>query len=303
MTQPTPYLVTIGTFDGVHRGHQKLMRWVRRLSRRLHMRTRVVFFASPPRFYFHPKFTHPLLTTSLQRRAILKSLGMDRVEILRFGPHWARMPHERFFEEYLVRRWKAGGVLVGRDFAFGAGRKGDPAYLRRACGARGMRLGILPLVRVRGRKISSRDIRRLLDSGSVAEAGRLLGRPYTLTGRVVRGRGLGARLGFPTANLRVSPELLAPPGVFHVRAEVPHAGTLDAVCSIGHRPTIGRGLKPTVEVHIPGWSGDLYGKVLRIEFLLRLRGERKFKSLEALRRAIARDLRRVTGRKTPAHPA
>jgi riboflavin kinase/FMN adenylyltransferase len=293
MTPPKPYLVTIGTFDGVHRGHQKLMRWVRRLSRRLRMHTRVVFFASPPRFYFCPQYAHPLLTTSLERRAILKSLGVDRVEILRFGPRWARMPHERFFEDYLVRRWKAGGVLVGRDFAFGTGRKGDLEYLRKACASRGMRLGILPLVRVKGRKISSRDIRRLLDSGRVAEAGRLLGRPHALTGRVVRGLGLGAKLGFPTANLKVSPELLAPPGVFHVRAEVPHAGALDAVCAVGYRPTLGRGLTRAVEVHIPGWSGDLYGKTLRIEFLRKLRGEKKFKSLEALRRAIARDIGRI----------
>lgn len=285
------YLVTIGTFDGVHRGHQKLLKWVRARARRLGLKVRVVFFVRPPRFYFHPGAAVPLLTDAGDRAAILKGLGCDRVEALRFGPRLARMPHTRFFEEHVVRRWRAGGLLVGRDFAFGRGRKGDLAYLKEACAARGLKLGVLPLVRVAGRKISSSDIRAFLMKGRAREAARLLGRPHFVRGRVARGRGLGARLGFPTANLRVSPEVLLPPGVFHVRVEGAGPRPREGVANVGVRPTLGRrARRPVLEVHLPGFSGNLYGRRLKLEFLRRLRPERRFGSLEELKAAIRRDV-------------
>jgi riboflavin kinase/FMN adenylyltransferase len=294
------YLVTIGTFDGVHLGHQKLIRWALERAKKLRMRSRVVFFVSPPRFFFNPALEVPLLTNGPDRRSFIRSLGVDRVEILRFGARWAEMPHEKFFQEFVVDRWKAGGILVGRDFAFGKGRKGNLRYLERETAARDMHLGILPLVRVGGRKISSSRIRALLLKGDVARAGLMLGRPYTLSGTASRGRGLGKKLGFPTANLRVSNETLTPPGVFHVLVSgAPFRGPRSAVCNVGLRPTIGgRNRKPVVEVHVPGYSGSLYGKRLRIEFLKRLRGERKFRSVEALTRQIAKDVEAVVGGKS-----
>lgn len=289
------YLVTIGTFDGVHRGHQKLLKWVRARARKLGLKVRVAFFVSPPRFYFQPRAAMPLLTARGDRTAILRGLGCDRVDALRFGPRLARMPHTRFFEEYVVRRWRAGGLLVGRDFAFGRGRRGDLAYLKQACARKGLAFGVLPLVRVAGRKISSSDIRELLMKGRAREAARLLGRPHFVRGRVVRGRGLGSRLGFPTANIRVSPEVLLPPGVFHVRVEGAGPRPRDGAANVGTRPTLpGRGARrPLLEVHLPGFSGGLYGRELKVEFLRRLRPERRFKSLESLRAAIRRDVAAV----------
>ncbi|OIO09143.1 MAG: riboflavin biosynthesis protein RibF [Elusimicrobia bacterium CG1_02_63_36] len=292
------YLVTIGTFDGVHLGHQKLIRWAMNRARALKMRSRVVFFVSPPRFFFRPSLKVPLLTTGPERRAFLHGLGVDRVEVLRFGSRWAEMPHERFFEDYVIKRWKAGGILVGKDFAFGKGRKGDLPYLQRETAARGMHLSVLPLVRVGGKKISSSGIRSLLAKGDAERAARMLGRPYALTGTAARGRGLGRKLGFPTANLRLPAEVLTPPGVFLVRvAGGPLRGPRDAVCNVGLRPTVNRrGRRLVVEVHVPGFSGDLYGARLKLEFIRRLRGERKFASLEALKRQIGRDIQAMRGR-------
>lgn len=288
------YLVTIGTFDGVHRGHRQLLDWVRALAKRRSLKTRVVFFVAPPRFHFRPELKVPLLTDGAERRRLLKDFGIDRVEVLRFGPRWAEMPHTAFFERYIVRRWRAGGLLVGRDFAFGKRRLGDLGFLKAACAARGMTLGVLPLVRVGGRKISSTRIRALLTAGDVAGAGRLLGRPFALRGRVVHGNHMGRKLGFPTANVHVPAEVLAPPGVYEVRVSGgPLAEPRRAVCNVGVRPTLDGERRRHVEVHVPDWRGRLYGRVLTVEFVRRLRGERKFASVDALQRQIARDVSRV----------
>lgn len=286
-------LVTLGTFDGVHRGHGKLVRSLLRLAARRRLRSLVVLFERPPRFHFRPESSTPLLTLPRERERLLRSLGVDRVETLRFGPRWAAMSHENFFEGYLLRRLGAAGLLVGPDFAFGRGRLGDVAWLRSACRSRGLSLWVGPLLRARGRKISSTRIRELVSAGRVEDAARLLGRPYSLEGRVTRGRGLGRKLGFPTANLRVDPGKLLPRGVFQVRARLPgSARARPGVCNVGTRPSAGGG-PLSVEVHLPGFSGDLYGCVLGVEFLRRLRSERKFPSLEALKRQIARDVRGV----------
>ena len=285
------YLVTIGTFDGVHRGHQRLMRWVLSRARRLGLKTRVVLFAAPPRFFLRPGQALPLLTEPEERARLLLILGIDRVEILRFGPRWARMEHTRFFEEYLVRRWRAGGLLVGRDFAFGKGRKGDLDYLRRACAARQMSLGVLPLLRAGRGKVSSSRVRELLEAGRVGAAAHLLGRPYSLSGKVERGAGLGRKLGFPTANVAYPRGLAAPPGVFAARVTGPGLSGRKAAANVGTRPTVSGGRRRLLEVHVPGFSGGLYGRRLTVEFLRRLRGERKFPSLDSLKRQIARDIR------------
>jgi riboflavin kinase/FMN adenylyltransferase len=302
MPKQNGYLVTLGTFDGVHLGHRKLMGWVLRKAKALGLRTRVVFFVVPPRFYFNPASRVPLLTSSRDRRSFVKALGIDRVEVLRFGPRWANMSHTDFFENYILKKWKAGGVLVGKDFGFGKGRKGDLSYLKEACARHALTLGVLPLVRVGGKKISSSDIRRLLLSGDVEKAGKLLGRPYSLTGKVARGKGFGRTLGFPTANVRTSKEALLPPGVFVVWVRAAHwPGYKRAVCNVGTRPTLGRRKKTAVlEVHIPGFKGGLYGRKLSVEFVRRLRPEKKFTSLSALRGAIEKDVRSLNARSDKA---
>lgn len=314
-------LVALGTFDGLHRGHRKLIALLRADARRLGLKVLVALFAQPPRFHFQPKLRASLLTTASERRSLLLALGVDRVAILRFDPKLAAMSHERFFEDVLLRRFKAGGLVAGPDFAFGKGRKGDCAFLRKACARRGLHFRMLAPLRSGPRKISSTGIRNLLHCGKVGEASRLLGRPYSVYGTVIRGRGLGAGIGFPTANLRIEDRLL-PMGVFEVRVwELRTARRerllikrpLRAVCNIGYRPTVdgGRGAaaskglsgsspagggfpgEPHVEVHIPGFSGDLYGRTLEIGFLRLLRYEKRFPSLKSLIAQIGRDISRI----------
>lgn len=281
-------LVTLGTFDGVHRGHQKLVRRLLADAKRWRLRPTAVVFDRPPRFFFHPELGTPLATTVEERRELLLAMGVASVRVLPFNRHMAHVPHTRFFEDYILRRCRAGGLLVGPDFAFGRGRKGDIAWLSRACDLLGLKLGVLPIARAGGLKIGSTRIRELLLEGEVREAARLLGRLHFVEGEVARGDGLGRRLGAPTANLRVPEQKLAPPGVFQVR--VLPLGKLGA-CNVGVRPTVAGVGERRVEVHVLDWKKDLYGRRLRLEFLRRIRPERKFPSLDALREQIAKDVR------------
>jgi len=288
-------LVTLGTFDGVHGGHRRLLRRLVRLARGRRLKSAVVLFSTPPRFFFQPQSVMPLLTLPGERRGILRELGIDRVEVLKFGKAVASLPHEKFFENFILRRWRAGGLLVGADFAFGKGRLGDIPWLKSACRGRGIRLWVEPLLQREGLKVSSTRIRAALAEGDVEEAGRLLGRPYFLTGRVVKGQGLGRRFGVPTANLKVEEGKLLPRGVYKVLVSGPGAlgRSRVGVCNVGTRPTVGGAPRVHVEVHIPGFTGDLYGKTLRADFLKRLRAERKFPSLDALKAQIKKDIARA----------
>ncbi len=283
-------LVTIGTFDGVHRGHQKLIRWVLRRAGRLNLKTTVVVLDRPPRFFFHPDKALPLLTTPEERRELILRMGVDSVRILPFNRNMARVPHTRFFEDYLLRRCRAGGLFVGPDFAFGRARKGDIPWMRRACDVLGMHFGILPLVRVGEHKIGSSHIRQLILEGRLPEANRLLGRPHFLLAAVIKGQGLGRKIGFPTLNLDVPESKLLPSGVFRVRVSGPGILRRVGVCNVGVRPTVSSEGRRHVEVHLPGFKGSLYGRTLKVEFLNRIRPEKKFASLNDLREQIARDV-------------
>ncbi|MBI4425711.1 MAG: riboflavin biosynthesis protein RibF [Elusimicrobia bacterium] len=287
-------LVTIGTFDGVHRGHQRLVRRLLADARRLALRPTVVLFDRPPRFFFHPETASPLITTAEERKELLQRMGVASVRVLPFNRYMSRVPHARFFEEYILRRCRARGLLVGPDFAFGRGRKGDIAWLTQTCGLLGLRFDVMPIVRAGGLKVGSTRIRELLLQGEVREAARLLGRPHSVQGPVTRGDGLGRALGCPTANLAVPETKLAPPGVYKVRVSaVDGRGRLErpGACNVGVRPTVAGVGERRVEVHLLGFSGSLYGRRLKLEFLRRLRGERRFPSLDALREQLRRDLR------------
>lgn len=288
-------LVTLGTFDGVHRGHQRLAARLLADAKRWKLRPTAVVFDRPPRFYFHPELATPLLTTAEERRELLFGLGVQSVRILPFNRHMAHVPHTRFFEDYLLRRCRAGGLLVGPDFAFGRGRKGDIAWLTRACDVLGLKFGVFPIVRAGGMKIGSTRIRELLLEGEVREAARLLGRPYSVRGPVVRGDGLGRRLGVPTANVQVPEQKLVPPGVFRVRVTAADSGKALGVhlgaCNVGVRPTLGGVGERRVEVHLLRFKGDLYGRRLKLEFLRRIRPERRFPSLDALKEQLAKDVK------------
>lgn len=284
-----PVVLTLGTFDGVHRGHQALLARARRRADALKGEVLAVAFERPPRLFFRPDTVVPALTTPTEKEEWLRRYGADRVENLRFGPALARRSAREFLEGDIRRRWKAREVVVGFNFFFGRGREGHPGYLKKEGPRRGLRVHAVPALLDRGEIVSSGRIRDRLAAGDLAAAHRALGHPYTLVADVRRGRGLGHRLGYPTANLKVDRDKLLPAGVYAVRVDVPNGVRRGGVLNVGTRPTVAKRGRPVAEVHILDYTGRLPGRRLRLEWVAFLRRERRFASLAALRAQIARD--------------
>lgn len=282
--------ITLGTYDGVHVGHRKVIQALVRESLKTGMKSLVLYFPVPPRSVISSNSETGLITLQKERQRLLKGLGVDSARPFVFTPETAAMDHRTFFREIFLKRFRMGGILVGRDFAFGRERKGDIKFLRRECRKRGIILKVLPFVLSGGHKVSSSAIRTLLKAGDIHAANRELGRHYEVSGKVIKGAGVGRLLGFPTANLDTGPEKLVPPGVFAVRVAVGDS-VYNAVANAGFRPTVeSLGGRLLLEVHILDFSRMIYGKNLRVEFLKRLRGERKFKGKEALQKQILKDI-------------
>ncbi|TMQ70487.1 MAG: bifunctional riboflavin kinase/FAD synthetase [Candidatus Eisenbacteria bacterium] len=284
-------VVTIGVFDGLHLGHQAILA---RTKARAEGGPCVVMSFDP-----HPDVvlargdfrSPPPLTPLGEKRALLKSLGMDRFEVLPFTRELASLEPEAFVDRHLVAPFAPSALVVGDGFALGRGRSGTVERLRTIGETRGFDVEAVPLVMMDGAPVSSTRIRASLGSGRVAEAGRLLGRRYGLAGTVVTGDGRGRELGFPTANLRLHEERLLPAdGIYAVLASVAgQEGWHPAAMSIGVRPTFD-GQVRTLEVHLLDWSGDLVGRTLAVEFVEWLRPELRFESVAALVAAMAGDV-------------
>jgi riboflavin kinase/FMN adenylyltransferase len=282
--------LTIGNFDGVHRGHRALIERVTARARELAVSSCVLTFEPHPREFFSGEAAGERLTRLRDKLELIESAGVDRVHIAKFDRGFAALSAQRFIDEVLVRGLAAQWLLVGRDFRFGAGRQGDYAALQ-ACGAqRGFEVQAMPDVLFEGERVSSSAVRALLRSGEIGAAERLLGHPYTIRGRVAHGAKLGRSLGFPTANipLRRPPPLS---GIFVVEVTGLAAGPKPGVASIGRRPTVNPVPLPLLEVHLFDWEGELYGQHLTVRILQKLRDERKYDDLAALKDAIARDAR------------
>lgn len=276
---------TIGNFDGVHRGHRALIDRVSAKAREAKLTSCVLTFEPHPREFFAPDSAPARITRLRDKLELMAQAGVEHVHVARFDARFAGMTAERFIDEVLVRGLGVKWLLVGRDFRFGARRAGDFATLQE----RGFALEAMPDVLFEGRRVSSSAVRAALKAGELAEAERLLGHPYTISGRVAHGAKLGRGLGFPTANivLRRAPPLA---GIFVV--EVDRYG--HGVASIGRRPTINPVEIPLLEVHLFDHDdADLYGEHLRVRFLKKLRDEEKYDGLPALQAAIARDARRA----------
>jgi riboflavin kinase/FMN adenylyltransferase len=278
--------LTIGNFDGVHRGHRALVERVTARARELQVISCVLTFEPHPREFFAPAAAPARLTRLRDKLALLEETGVARVHVARFDRRFATLSAQSFAEEVLVRGLGAQWVLVGRDFRFGAQRAGDYAALE-AFGARhAFEVETMPDVLFEGVRVSSSAVRSALKAGDLAGAERLLGHPYTISGRVAHGAKLGRSLGFPTANipLRRPPPLS---GIFAVEVD----GLGRGVASLGLRPTVNPVALPLLEVHLFDWEGELYGAHLRVRFLKKLREEQKYDGLEALKSAIAGDAR------------
>lgn len=292
-------VVTIGMFDGVHVGHQRLIRETIRWAVRLHARSVALTFDPDPQSILAPEHVQPHLMPLAVRLKLLKALGVDRVHVIRFTRRFSQLPAAAFIKRILVKQLAAAGVVVGEHFTFGQGRRGGLALLQEVGQRYGMRIVVVPPVRRAGDVVSSSRIRLLVSQGHLSRANRLLGRPMRLSGTVVRGDGRARRLGFPTANVRLEPGLCLPPlGVYRVEC-LYGARRFSGLMNLGVRPTFSstsNGHLPVVcEVHLPAFHGALYGRLVRIDVLKRLRAERRFPHAQALTEQIRRDLRRAFG--------
>ncbi len=284
--------LTVGTFDGVHRGHMALLGRLMAVSAPAGARTVAVTFDPHPRCVVDPAGCPPLLCSVPERVDLLRRAGVDEVAVLDFTPQLAAMSAEDFCD-LLVERFRPVALVEGGGFALGQGRAGDLEFLRDYGSAHGFIVAEVVIGTHSGSPVSSRRIREEIAAGRMREANEMLGRHYSLSAPVVAGRKVGARLGFPTANLAVPPDRCVPgPGVYATWLEV-EGRWLPAATSIGPHPTFSDNPEATIEAHVLDFEGDVYGQDVRLAFARRLRGQKRFGSEAALAEAIRRDVERV----------
>jgi riboflavin kinase/FMN adenylyltransferase len=281
-----PVALTIGNFDGIHRGHQAMLQRLCEGAEDLRLTPAVLTFDPHPREFFAPERAPPRLSTVRSKLEAFRAYGVAVTFVARFDARLAALSPEAFVHEVLEQRLDARWVLVGDDFRFGKGRAGDLGLLRskaRRFSVEGMRT-----VSVDAQRASSTAIRNALAAGDLAHAAALLGRPYTMSGRVAHGAKLGRHLGFPTANLALKQK---PPltGIFAVRVHGLGPGPRAGVASLGVRPTVEAGAAPLLEVFIFDFDEAIYGRRIGVEFLHKLRDEERFPDLDALMHQIRAD--------------
>lgn len=280
-------VVTPGNHDGVHRGHRALLDQARRVATPLGVSVTALSFHPHPAQVLAPERAPPILTTIERRRQLLLQRGADAVEVLTFDRALSGEAPESFVDRVLVKQLGARALVIGADFRFGKGAKGDVALLREMGPSRGFTVHVLEAVDVDGARVSSSRVRAALKDGDVALATRLLDRVHDVSGEVVLGHQRGRTIGVPTANLDVRAVLLPADGVYAVVARVGER-IVWGVANLGVRPTVDAGR--STEVHLLDFDGDLYGQDLRVGFVARLRGETKFDGLDALKAQINKDI-------------
>jgi len=292
-----PCALTIGNFDGVHRGHQAILARVRREAQARGLVPAVMTFEPHPREYFaalnqRPELAPTRVSGLRDKLSALAQAGIEQVVVERFDARLAGMSANAFIEDLLVAGLHTRWLLVGEDFRYGRKRSGDIDLLREAGAYHGFEVHTLADVAdTDGHRISSSEVRTALAVGDLERAGRLLGHAFHISGHVIHGQKLGRELGFPTMNLRVAPRCAARSGIYVVRVRGLGDAPLPAVASLGVRPTVEDHGRVLLEVHVLDGRVDAYGKLVRIEFLHKLRDEEKFPDLPSLTAAIAEDAR------------
>jgi len=284
--------VAFGNFDGVHLGHQALVRRLREMAREVGGQAVVLTFDPHPLVVLRREAAPRFLEAPAQRAALLAEAGADLVVLARFDAEFAAQSGETFMREVLFGAFDAAALLVGADARFGQGGAGDVSLLREGAARRGARIELFDAVVVGGERVSSTRIRQLIERGEVDHAARLLGRHVSITGEVTRGRQLGRTLGIPTANVVPDPGRCMPPnGVYVTTASIAGGPPLPAVTNIGTRPTVDDLARPIVETHILDFTDDLYGELVEIALHAPLRPEQRFASIDALVSQIRSDIR------------
>ena len=284
-----PVALTVGNFDGVHRGHQAMLGRLAREARVRRLASCVLTFEPHPREFFSPLGAPTRLTSLREKCEWLTAHGLERLHVQRFTQAFAALPPEAFVEQILARRLKARWLLVGEDFRFGAKRAGDVAALKSLAPRHGIEVEVMPMVMRGSVRVSSSAVRAALASGDLASAQALLGRPYSISGRVVHGKKLGRELGFATANVQLKHNRPPLTGIYAVRVHGVGSAARPAVASLGVRPTITASGRAVLEAHLFDFDGDLYRKQVRVEFLHKIRDEQKYPDLETMRAQIERD--------------
>jgi riboflavin kinase/FMN adenylyltransferase len=282
--------LTIGNFDGVHLGHRAMLERVVRVARERGLRPCAMTFEPHPREFFAPADAPARLTSLREKLGLLAQSGLDQVLVCRFGASLAGMGAREFVERFVMAALDARFVLVGDDFRFGARRGGDFGLLRAMGTERGFEVERMASVEVDGVRVSSTEVRTRLAAGDMDGAARLLGRPYSITGRVVSGQRLGRQLGYPTANVRMQHNRPAVMGIFAVEVAGLGPRPVPGAASLGLRPTVESGATPVLEVYLLDFDRDIYGRRVQVRFLKKLRDEEKYADLETLKAAIARDV-------------
>jgi riboflavin kinase/FMN adenylyltransferase len=283
-----PTAIAIGSFDGVHLGHQAMLALVVQAARDRGIQAAALTFEPLPREHFAPATAPARLSSLGEKLAVIEAAGVGTAFVERFDARFAALT-PRQFEERLALHCRARWVMVGEDFRYGAGRRGDRDSLAAAGRELGFELEVLPAVTIEGVRVSSTRVRESLAAGDFAAAQRMLGRPYAICGRVMHGAKRGREMGFPTANVRLGRAKAAVRGIFAVKCFGAATRGLEGVASLGINPAVQANGPATLEAFLFDFSGDLYGARLTIEFVKKLRDEAHFASLDDLRAQIARD--------------
>lgn len=303
-----PLAITIGNFDGVHLGHQAILAQLANAAKQRNLTDCVLTFEPHPREFFMPAQAPARLTGLRDKLALLAASGVEQVQICRFNPAFAKMPAEAFIVDILQHKLAARWILVGQDFRFGARRTGDVAMLKQFASRCNFEVAEIENVTIDGLRVSSTAIRQALAAGDLGLARRLLGRPYSISGRVIHGNKLGRKLGFPTANIHLKSGYNRPPlsGIFAVTVNnktIPQRPLLQGVASLGVRPAVHTDGKLVLEVYLFDFDEEIYGHHLQVNFLHKLRDEEKYPDLETLTSQIAQDVENAKDYFRSCHPS
>lgn len=285
-------IVSLGNFDGIHLGHQEILRRVRREAEARHGTALVVTFHPHPLAVLRSDRPIALIASLREKLSQLGQFGVQGVFLQRFSLAFSRLNPKEFVQRYLAEAIGAEKVIIGHNFSFGRDRAGSGQALERLGRECGFEVEVVGPVKAHGREVSSTVVRGLLGAGEMQDAALLLGRSYAVSGRVIKGFQRGRTIGFPTANIRPRADLLLPNGVYAIRVDVGDQQHLPGVANVGVNPTFD-GNRRTIEAHIFDFSADLYGQRLRVGFVEHLRGEKKFPAVDDLVRQIKEDAARA----------
>jgi riboflavin kinase/FMN adenylyltransferase len=284
--------VSIGIFDSVHRGHQKILKRLVKEALRHNTKSLVITFHPHPRKILNPRERVPFITSLEHRLRLIETLGVDFSLVMAFTDALSKMAPCDFIDKILVRSLHAKVLVIGENFLFGNKGKGDFIFLKKASKIYAFKLIVIRPARSKGKVISSTRIRCAIEKGDLKNASLMLGRPVSVLGTVVKGRRIGRKLGFPTANINPHHEAIPPSGVYAVDAKLDKR-PYKALLNIGRRPTFGASMEPSIELHILDFKKDIYNKDVEIIFKRKLRNEKRFSSISALRKQIEKDIQRA----------